>query len=409
MRRLLARTCTPIVGLALACGGDEPTVPTSTPEETLRPLAEVASPSVVIASTAVDQPGDVGRYTSLAIGPDGRRHITYFDNTNRNLKYASCAGNCASAGAWSKGVVDNADVGAGSSLAIGLDGRRNVTYADLGNNRLKFAICPPASTCTAPAEWTRATIDPDGLAGLFSALVVGQNGAREVAYLGKTGSTGELRYAVCQNGCGLAANWFRVILDQIGPSFGGGTTTLTIGGDGRRHITYYHRDEGELRYATCVSNCTNASMWVRSVIDVGGAGLHSSFVLTGPFELRHVSYYDAVHGDLKYARCGSNCGWATNWKKVTVASSGDIGLYPSLAVEPNNTVHLTFYGSTGTALYYATCATNCFTPSSWSKSVLDGSFSAVGEYPSLAVQAGVAEVSYYDRTNGNLMYLKRTP
>jgi hypothetical protein len=66
-------------------------------------------------------------------------------------------------------------------------------------------------------------------------------------------------------------------------------------------------------------------------------------------------------------------------------------------------------GSTGTALYYATCATDCFTPSSWSKSVLDGSFSAVGEYPSLVVQAGVAEVSYYDRTNGNLTYLKRTP
>ncbi len=408
MRKLLARTCLPIIGLAFACSGDEPTDPTSAPAEPLRRLAEEASPSVVIASTAVDQANDVGRYTSLAIGPDGRRHITYFDNTNRNLKYASCAGNCAVAGSWSKGVVDNADVGAGSSLEIGADGRRYVTYADLGNNRLKFATCPPASSCTAPADWVRATIDPDGLAGLWSALAVSQDGAKEVAYLGKTGSTGDLRYAVCQSGCGQAANWFRVVLDQIGPSFGGGTPTLAIGGDGRRHITYYHRGKEELRYATCVSNCTNASMWVRSIIDTD-AGLHSSFVLAGPFGLRHVSYYDAVQGNLEYARCGSNCGSAINWKKVTVASSGDIGLYPSLAVEPNNRVHLTFYGATGSALYYATCATNCFVASSWSKSVLDGSFSAVGEYPSLAVQAGVAEVSYYDRTNGNLTYLRRTP
>ena len=120
MRRLLARTCLPIVGLAFACGRDEPTGPTSGSDVTPRPLAEEASASVVIASTAVDQAGDVGRYTSLAIGPDGRRHITYYDDTKGNLKYASCAGDCAFAGSWNKGVVDNggdgADVGFGSSL-----------------------------------------------------------------------------------------------------------------------------------------------------------------------------------------------------------------------------------------------------------------------------------------------------
>ena len=73
-----------------------------------------------------------------------------------------------------------------------------------------------------------------------------------------------------------------------------------------------------------------------------------------------------------------------------------------LAVEPNNRVAITFYGSTGTALYYATCAADCFTPSSWSKSLLDGSISSVGEHPSLAVRAGVVEVAMDDRTNGNL-------
>ncbi len=410
MRRLLARTCLPIVGLAFACSGDEPTGATSDPDVTPRPLAEEASPAVIIASTAVDQSGDVGRYTSLAIGANGRRHITYYDNTSKNLKYATCPFDCTFAGSWSKGVVDNGgNVGAGSSLEIGPDGRRYVTYADLSNNSLKFATCPAASLCTAAADWVRATIDPDGSASLYSALAVGPDEAKEVAYFGKTGSTGELRYAICNGGCGQAANWFKVILDQTGPGFGAGVPSLAIGGDGRRHITYYHRDEGELRYATCASNCTNALMWQKSRIDVDGAGVHSAFVLAGPFGLRHVSYYDAAKGDLKYARCGSNCNSARNWKKVTVASTGDIGLNPSLAVEPNNRVHLTFYGSTGSALYYATCATNCFTASSWSKSVLDGSVSAVGEYPSLAVRAGVAEVSYYDRTNGNLTYLRRSP
>ena len=150
-------------------------------------------------------------------------------------------------------------------------------------------------------------------------------------------------------------------------------------------------------------------MWQKSLIDGEGTGLHSSFVLAGPFGLRHVAYYDLANGSLRYARCGANCGAARNWKKVTVAAPGNVGLYPSLAVEPNNRVHLSFYGSNATELYYATCATSCFTPSSWGISVLDGSVSAVGEYSSLAVRNGVAEVSYYDRTNGNLTYLRRTP
>jgi hypothetical protein len=369
---------------------------------------------VVIASTAVDQAGDVGRYTSLAIGPDGRRHITYYDNTKGNLKYASCAGDCAFAGSWSKGVVDNGgdggDVGFGSSLEIGPDGRRYVTYEDAtSHHSLKFATCPPTSSCTTQADWVRTTIDSETLGSAFSALALNPDGAKEVAYRSGFLNGFQLKYAVCHGGCGQAANWFKVILDQPGQGFGAGITSFTIGGDGKRHITYYHGGSGELQYATCASNCINASMWQTSRIDIDDVGLHSSFVLAGPFGLRHVSYYDPVHGDLRYARCGSKCTAATNWRKVTVASQGDIGLYPSLAVEPNNRVHLTFYGSTGTALYYATCAADCFTPSSWSKSLLDGSISSVGEHPSLAVRAGVVEVSYYDRTNGNLTYLRRTP
>jgi hypothetical protein len=199
-----------------------------------------------------------------------------------------------------------------------------------------------------------------------------------------------------------------VILDQVGLGSGGSIMSLAISG-GMRHITYYDADDEELRYATCASNCTNAAMWQKSRIDTDIHAVHSSFVQSGPFGLRHVAYYDLFQGDLKYARCGLNCNAARNWKKVTVASSGDVGLYPSLAVEPNGRVHLSFYHGSGTALYYATCNTNCLTPSSWSKSVLDGLFSAAGEHPSLAVRDGVAEISYYDHTNGNLKYLTRAP
>lgn len=201
MRRLLTRTLLPIAGLAFACGRDDPTDPTSNLEETLHPLAQEASPAAVIVSTAVDRAGDVGRYTSLAIGPNGRRHITYYDNTNENLKHASCAGNCTSATAWTKGFIDKAeDAGWGSSLKIGPDGRRYVTYGELKTDRLKFATCPPTSACTSPADWVKTTIDTDGLGSVYSTLALNPDGAKEVAYRGTSGGQVDLRYAVCRSG-----------------------------------------------------------------------------------------------------------------------------------------------------------------------------------------------------------------
>ena len=366
---------------------------------------------VVIASTAVDQAGDVGRYTSLAIGPDGRRHITYFDATNEDLKYAVCASNCTFAGAWTKGAVDKiGDVGIYSSLKIGPDGRRYVTYGDLTNTSLKFATCPPSSSCTAAADWVKTTIDPDGTGGR-GALALNEDGGKEVAYRARRQRARgmELRYAVCNGGCGQAANWFKVILDQTGLGSGSSVMSFAISG-GMRHITYYDADDEELRYATCASNCTNAAMWQKSSIDTDIHAVHSSFVQSGPFGLRHVAYYDLFQGDLKYARCGLNCNAARNWKKVTVASTGDVGSYPSMAVEPNGRVHVSYYGVTS----YRRCPTPPALPTAsrlraGPESVLDGFQSVAGKYPSLVVRNGVAEISYYDRTNRNLNYLRRTP
>jgi len=51
----------------------------------------------------VDSAGDVGTYTSIAIGASGYPHISYFGYTNDDLKYAKWTGS-----AWSKETVDSA-------------------------------------------------------------------------------------------------------------------------------------------------------------------------------------------------------------------------------------------------------------------------------------------------------------
>src|SRR5512138_1851477 len=63
----------------------------------------------------VDSGGDVGRYTSIAVGADGLPIIAYYDATNADLKIAHCDdATCATAALR---TVDSAgDVGADTSI-----------------------------------------------------------------------------------------------------------------------------------------------------------------------------------------------------------------------------------------------------------------------------------------------------
>jgi hypothetical protein len=48
-------------------------------------------------AVTVDADGSVGQYTSLAVDGSGSLHVSFFDGTNANLKYATCVADCASA------------------------------------------------------------------------------------------------------------------------------------------------------------------------------------------------------------------------------------------------------------------------------------------------------------------------
>ncbi len=75
----------------------------------------------------VDSGGDVGYYSSLAVGTNGYPHISYFDYTNRDLKYAAWNGS-----SWDTQTVDSAGwVGKSTSLALDTNGYPHISYAGL--------------------------------------------------------------------------------------------------------------------------------------------------------------------------------------------------------------------------------------------------------------------------------------
>src|SRR6266542_5433784 len=67
--------------------------------------------------TTLDSAASVGTYTSVAIGVDGRPLISYYDNTNADLRVAHCSDLACSAATLT--TLDSAwDVGQWTSVAI---------------------------------------------------------------------------------------------------------------------------------------------------------------------------------------------------------------------------------------------------------------------------------------------------
>ena len=109
----------------------------------------------------------------------------------------------------------------------------------------------------------------------------------------------------------------------------------------------------------------------------------------------HISYYAAgPYYDLRYATNASG-----SWATTTVDSSGDVGLYTSLALDADGKAHISYYYSNNADLKYATNASGY-----WVTTMVD-SIEEVGMYTSIALDtSNKAYISYYDSENRDLKY-----
>ena len=91
---------------------------------------------------APDTSGDVGWHTSIAIDSNDAVHISYRDDTNQDLKYAT-----NTSGYWATVSVDTSgDVGSFTSIVIDSNDAVHISYYDDTNYDLKYATC--SNGCT---------------------------------------------------------------------------------------------------------------------------------------------------------------------------------------------------------------------------------------------------------------------
>ena len=284
----------------------------------------------------VDSEGWVGEYTSLALDGGGYPHISYYDYTNKALKYAY-----QDAGGWHIEAVDGVGVAhwywdSGNSLALGEDGYPHISYYDATNADLKYAYQDASG-------WHIETVDSEGDVGTYSSLALDEGDYPHISYYYYTPNR-DLKYAY-QDASGWhietadpvgwvgtytslaldgdryphisyyddwdrddlkyayqdASGWHRETVDSEGHV--GSYTSLSLDGDGYPHISYcYYSYYPYLNYGLKYAY-QDASGWHIETVDSSAELVvceYTSLALDGG-GYPHISYYDDTNGDLKYA------------------------------------------------------------------------------------------------------------
>ncbi|MGB0313586.1 MAG: putative Ig domain-containing protein, partial [Poseidonia sp.] len=364
----------------------------------MSPTATPTNSGGAVPSGTLDFSTNVGQYASIAIDSDGFKHISYLDATTHALKYAT-----DKSGVWNMTSVDTSHTtGYHGSIAIDSNGAVHISYYSSSNGGdLKYATC--SSACTTASNWNKVSVDTSNNVGYYTSIAIDSNDAVHISHFDDTNKYP--KYATCSSGCTTASNWNNVQVETSGA--GGYFTSIAIDSNDAVHMSYFRWTNSEFKYATCSSGCTMTSNWNTVSFDsVGSLGTgHNPSMAIDSNDGVHVSYFDATNNDLKYATCSSGCTTASNWNKVSVDTTGDVGYHSSIGIDSNDGLHISYFDETDDDLKYATCSSGCTTASSWNNETLDSSTTLTGEYTSIAIDANdVIHISYFDDTNNDLKY-----
>jgi hypothetical protein len=341
-----------------------------------------------------------GTYTSLALDSKNNPHIIYCDTDTKQLRHSY-----KDSWGWHTETVDGTE--SAGALAMDSGDVLHVSYRDSTTNNLKYGYRDAAG-------WHLATVDNEGLAAEYSSIALDFDGQPHIVYVNNIQNTSghyqeyyyyksELKYAVRDS-----AGWH--IETAVSTEWQTAIRFLSLALDysNTPHISCYRYTDpwphsrpgwGRLLY---IHN--NSSEWTTDDVDPDeelAIGSYNS-IAVDPENTVHISYCRETYQDyekdnLKYAM-KDGAGW-----HIEIADSATgVGKYTSLDLDAHNNPCISYYDEFNKDLKYAFQDL-----SGWHLETVD-SGGGVGSYTALALDSrGIPHISYYDATDKTIKYARR--
>ena len=305
---------------------------------------------------------------SISVGPDGMVHMTYFADTDDDLRYAYRK-NGIPVGAF---TVDNSVgiMGEYSSVEGDSGGVARVIYS--GGSTLKYAYGSKSS-------WTRSTLD--ATRGNYPDLTRTPTGELHAVYSG----TGGLfyRYTVAgtwQAAVNLSAETYwhaGIAVDETGYAH---VSAQYYGLQAANDLDYFSNRSGSF-VRRKVQVASDVGYYARNVIDRRGRvhALHANETI-----------YALVHS--VYAEPSSK-----PWKDETLSTSANYDPGTVVQLDAQGFPHIAYVD--GNDLYFKTYAYG-----TWTNLLVDSVSSVAGELSMVLDSSGYAHIAYYDQTATSLKY-----
>jgi len=280
--------------------------------------------------TTLDSTGDVGLWTSIAIGTDGFPVISYIDDPNNYLKIVHCT-NTACSTHDTPTTLDTGDRYY-TSIAIGTDGFPVISYWDGVNGLLKLVHCTSISCDTHD---TPTTLDADNF-GYFTSIAIGTDGFPVISYFSSTNG-GVLKLVHCTN-TSCSTHGTPRTLDSKGDV--GAFTSIAIGTDGFPVISYQNATNVDLKLVHCTSVSCSTHDTPATLDSIGSVGYYTSIAI-GKDGFPVISYQSGANGDLKIVHCTSaSC--STHDTPATL-DTGNVGAFTSIAIGTDGFPVISYY------------------------------------------------------------------
>jgi len=246
-------------------------------------------------------------------------------------------------------VVDEGNVGAFSSIALDAEGRPVVSYDDYGSGgRLRILhcgdpVCGSGNTVVEP--------EPFVISGLHTSLVLDASSRPVVAYSGG-GVDRSLRVLRCGDASCSSGN--SIAVPEAGNT--GYATSLALDAGGHPVVSYVDYENDDLKLLHCGDpTCTSANVITTpDAGDVGEFGTSLALDAAGHPVVAYCVVTEANCGELRILRCGdATC--STGNAIVTADASGDVGSYPSLALDIDGRPVVSYHDVTNLDLKVLRC------------------------------------------------------